>query len=489
MRSDIIATIEEGEFINFMTNSLHNKLILLVITLLTLSVIILAFLNNTSRPRIIGFEVQGSTESAKFMNQFIKVDFNRPMKNVALTKADIQITPDANFTTAWSGSSLFIYFYEKLEPKTRYSITFSDLIEDVYDADLDDKNIYTFTTKNYEFTYIEDTADVDNIILADIDNTKTTLFSNPTISMYDFGHDLLVAVTTQNEVDSTVYIFNTQKPKDPKLIRKIDLNDTRITRLDVSPTLPEFSYLAQTVELSKEGFLIPKSGNTIYRYEINSDKTTVINPDNTAEDSLVLEYSGDGRYLVYRGTNSQFYIVDLKTPDKSIILGQFNSFAGINFDASYLLFSDFDVLNSFSQFPFITRLKVLDRTTENLTMPDEYVIDPQFFHTKNAILYSRNYQEVIGTQGLFEIVLRDENNQIIKTLREDGVSLELPHTSLDDAYIAAERYDEKALRDFENTRPLILQRKPKAASIVIFNAESGEKVFEVENGYEVRWVE
>src|SRR5690606_10700251 len=107
---------------------------------------------------------------------------------------------------------------------------------------------------------------------------------------------------------------------------------------------------------------------------------------------------------------------------------------------SFILFSDFDILGNFSQFPFVVRFRVMDRTTEILTEPAEYVLDPQFFHTTNSILYSRNYQELLGTQGLFEIVLRNGTNQITRVIREDAVSLELPQASIDDRYIAVERY-------------------------------------------------
>lgn len=471
-----------------MTSTTHNKFILAIITILLILIVFLAYLNINSTPKITQFSVVGEIDNAKFINQSIKIDFNRPMRNVSLTKADILISPDANFTTSWSGNSLFVYFYESLQANTEYKLTLTTNIEDQYQKFLAEDLTYTFRTENYRFTYLEDNADEDKIILSDITNQQSTLFSSSNIELYDINSNYLVTVSVVNEIDSIVSITDISQKDQPLKIDEFELKNTRISRLDVSPTLSEFSYLAQSVEKSPEGFIIPKSGSLIYRYDIQEDVMTTINPDETANDALVLAYSGDGRYLLYRGIGAQFYIVDLKEPSTAIILGQYQSFAGINFDASYILFSDFDVLGTFSQFPFAVRFKVLDRSTEVLTDASEYVIDPQFFQTENAILYSRQYRESIGSQGLFEVVLKNENNETNQVLNEDGFSLELPQPSVDDSLIAAEKYSERALQDIQNTRSLILQRKPKDASIVIFNTESGEKVLEIENGYELRWI-
>lgn len=471
-----------------MNSKTHNKFIFAVITTLLLLIGLLAYVNNNSTPKITGFSVAGGPNNAQFINQSIKIDFNRPMRNVSLTKADILMTPEANFTTSWSGNSLYIYFYENLQANTQYQLTLTTNIEDQYQKFLAENVTYTFKTQNYQFTYLEDTSSEDKIILADIENKRSTLFFSENIQLYDINPNYLVTISIVNEVDSLISITDISEKDNPIEVKNFVLANTKIARLDVSPTLSEFSYLAQRIEKSPEGFLIPKSGSLIYRYDIQQDSSTTINPDETANDALVLAYSGDGRYLLYRGTGAQFYIIDLKDPSKAIILGQFQSFAGINFDASYILFSDFDILGTFTQLPFVVRFKVIDRSTEVLTDPSEYVIDPQFFQTKNSILYSRQYREAIGSQGLFEVVLRNDTNQIIQIIREDNFSLELPQPSVDDSFIAAEKYSEKALQDIQNTRSLILQRKPKDASIVIFDTNSSKKILEIENGYELRWI-
>ncbi|MEP7104056.1 MAG: Ig-like domain-containing protein [Candidatus Dojkabacteria bacterium] len=474
----------------------YKKIISIVLIVLTLTLLLLIILNASSEPHIRFIDVEGGKENAEFLQQRIKIYFSRPVEKTADNKSIdfrgyIKIDPQIDFNLSWNGNTLNIIPKNTLDEDTEYKLDVLPGFKDVYGNTIEDKFEYTFKTKALNFAYLEKNypAAKDKVISRDAKNTNSkVLAEDNNIKQYSINKDYITLITINSDLTNTIKIINLKDNS----TKDLSFNKASVSKIDLSNTLNAFIYIYQQVE-PKGQFLQPLSGNLIKIYDLSTGAITDFNPQNTASDVMDASFSPDGKSILYRSSDSYYFLAPLDNSSDPISIGKYTGTGGFNFDGTKIIFTSYDPLATYSSFPFVV-IFTSDRKTINITDPANYIVDPKFFNKDDNILFGEKDQDLLGSQGIFKIVngIKGEasvGDYTFKDSMSDSVrSLELPMASWDDNYIITERYGKEALLDYQNQRSFINQAKPYKADLVIFDLKNNTILTEVKNGIDAKWL-
>jgi len=471
----------------------YNKIILIVISVLTLLTIVLLFLNTFAKPHIRYVDVDGGKDNAEFIDNKIKIYFNTPIERTESNKPIdfkkyVTLDPLIEYNLTWSGNTLFVIPKETLSEDTVYKLKIEPGYKDVYGTTVSEIFNYEFKTKPLKLTYLEKNypKSKDRIISRNPKNSnQEVLFEDDNIKQYSINKDYLVVVTTASDKTDNIKTYDLRT----RAKRDLGLTNASISRIDVSIAVDSFLFIYQQVE-PKGQLLQPLSNNVIRIYNLNNQTVADYNPGGTAKDVMDANFSPDGKSILYRSADSLFFLAPLDLSSDPISIGRFIGTGGFNKDGTKIIFTNYDPLQTYSSFPFIA-IFTSDRKTIQITDGSTYVVDPIFAKTTDGILFGNRYEDLLGAQGLFNITrgTPDENNfySFTKVFDQKDNSIELPEPSWDDRYIVIEKYDKASLLDYQNQRNFINQRKPNKASLVIYDTKENKVITEIANGIEAEW--
>lgn len=461
------------------------KIFFIVTGVLFFFIIIFAFLSLFSSPHVRNFIIErGDSQNVAISNQRFKLKFNRPMvSDSSVVMQYIHFQPALQYRTSWINGELYLIPIENLIAYTEYSLTISKEYTDIYGNKMVEDYISKFRTRETTLAYISKESEIDDKVvdLKIQSNTSNVLYESETIKFFKKNENfLIICITNESTKTDEIIVKNLVNNSESKL----SLKSQKVNQLDFSIRYNTFLYIAQDVE-EKNGFLIPKSINRAYIYDIDANSSREFNPNGTALDLLDAFFSPDGETILYRASDSYYYLAGIIEQKNPISIGRFTSTGGFSKSGNQIIFSNYDPLVTYSSFPFITKF-TSERQTENVTA-ETYAIDPIFNPgSEGEIYFAERYKEITGAQGLFQIVMSVGDEKSIR-FREDPYSLELPRISQDGRYLAAEKYTQIDLLNYSNQRSFVNQRKPNKANIVIYNLVTNDKILEIENAIEVQW--
>ncbi len=471
----------------------YNKIVLIVVVFLTLVTGVLLFLNTFSKPHIRYIDVDGGKDTAEYLNNKIKIYFNTPIERTEDNKPVdfkkyISIDPVTDYNLSWSGNTLFVIPKNTLSEDSDYTVKVNPGYKDVYGSTIDEAFSYTFKTKPLKLIYLEKNYPngKDRIISRNAKNTNSeVLFEDDNIKEYSVNKDFVIVTTTNADKTDDIKTFDLNS----RAKRDLGLTKTSVSRIDISNVVDSFLFVYQDVD-PKGQLLQPLSSNTIKIYDLTTQTVANFNPASTANDVMDANFSPDGRSILYRSSDSSFFLSPLDLSSDPISIGRYTGTGGFNKDGTQIVFTNYDPLQTYSSFPFIV-IFTSDRKTIQITDGSTYIVDPTFAKTTNNVIFGNRYQELLGAQGIFNIskAVPDASNIFTEhdIFDQTDNSVELPQSSWDDRYIVAEKYDKNALLDYQNQRNFINQRKPNKASLVIYDTIDKKVILEIPNAIEAQW--
>ncbi len=466
-------------------NDKFNIIIFLTLLSLFFATVFFIYLNTFVTTHPTGFEVTGDINNADFTSQQAKIYFSRPMQKVNI-KQLVDITPNINFNTVWSGNVLFIIFTESLNTNTTYQIKIDKSIKDSYGSSMASNITYEFKTKLPQLAYIEKTygKTEDKIVLTDVNlkNRKTLFEAHKTIKYFGLNKKFLVSIIKNNDNSDDISIVNLID----NVNKTLDLTNTVISGFDFSPTANEFVFISQEVEL-KDKYYLPKSNNTISIYNLDTNESTHFDPKNTAKDVIDVKYSRDGNFLLYKSSDSFFNLAEINNQDNFVSIGRYMASGNFNRNNTNILFINYDPLQTYSKSQFLVNFDA-DRNVNMLTDGEIPVLDPQYMNKQDKIIYAEKYMDLERTKGIYKIMSIDLNKNKIEVLSDKERSLELPKISPDDKYIAIERYNTLDLLNYKDTRNFGFQDKPAYSNLIVYDIDNKNIIDEGIIGVSAYWM-
>lgn len=460
------------------------KATIFVIGVLTILIAVFVYLNSLRGPHVRNIELEGQQMRAEYVDQRLRIQFSRPIQRENVSEL-IKIEPDAEYSISFIRNDLQLIFSENLNSNQEYKLTVSKDLKDIYNESLIDDYTFTFKTKEQKFAFIkkadpEETNSKDKVIESSIDlKSQITLFESDQIKYFVRYSNLLAVVEINpDRTQNLVLLENGDIKKDFKFQNK------NIISIDlVAPN--HLLYILQSVE-ARDNFLIPQNRAEIFIYDIQKEEGRVFNPKNTGVDAIYAKFSPDGSSAIYKTSDSFFYLSEISEESDPIAIGRFQTTGGFNPKLNKIIFTEFDPLQNYSSFPFISIFSS-DREISNVTDGTIYILDPTFFKKTDDIIYAERHKELEGTAGIFKIVSIIDDEKI-DILEDKQYSLEIPKVSFDDRYLLIEKYSQFDLLDYKNQRDFFNYRKPLYADLVIYDMVAKKVVGVMENSIEGEWL-
>lgn len=446
----------------------YNKILGWSVVLVSLIAVLGIVLVNSTSPHIrsVGLPSGSSQQEVTVLKPAIDIFFSHPMDRKSV-ESSFSVQPDAKVALNWSLNNLQINFAENLDLDTEYTIQVTKQAKDVFGKTLNNDFAYTFHTQSPKFTYLERNGVKqlpDRIISYDLkSNSSTELYSSVGIDYFARNKRYLVVSEIDVAKVSTVHLIDLET----KNVTNIAIGNIpfRLTRLAFSPRYDQFAFVAQEV-VNRNGVAIPQGSSYMYLYDIPSSTLKKYAPPN----ALDVLFSPDGGSLLFRGDEAIYYLMDLQTEDLIDMERHFAS-GGFSRDVNRIVFVDYDPISTGSLYPNINIYNT-DRDITSITNGEEFVVDPEFFHRAELIVYSEKYQDLDGTKGLFSVIISDLQQNRLAEIKREGISLELPKLSADDRYILIENYLPQELQDYNNMRNYVFQTKPYSGGLSIYDRKS-----------------
>jgi hypothetical protein len=467
-----------------MTDILKDKFRLAVFTtflLMFAGICFFAILNLTGRTHVRFVEVKTANQALETVDQIIKFNFSAPV-NKDSTQNFITITPQAEFSTAWSNNTLFLVFKENLSYSTTYKVLISGM-KDRYAQSVEDYS-YEFTTKKAQLAYIQKSIseEGDSLVISDADfGNKNTVFQSETIQRFA-ANSQYAAVVTEVKGENDIQIV---KLSDKSRL-DLGLENTLIQSIEFSPVRNEIAYTAQKIIVEGDS-VFPQTEMKVLIYDIDSKITTEFKPLGSSNNILNIKYSRDGMNLLYKTVDSYYFYLPLNDPEAIVQLGRYLGDGGTNFANDKIVFVTFDPLQTFSSSQYLSVFNA-DRTIQNITDGSIPVFDPMYYYRSDNLVFSQKSRDLEMTPGLYKIVEMSEDGGVKDILTDDDHSLELPKISPDDRYVAIERYSEYDLLSFTDRRNFGFQSKPATAGLVIYDLQEKNLIDTGVLGIEAQWI-
>lgn len=407
---------------------------------------------------------ESATQTEMIVNKpAINISFSQPMDRKSVEDA-VSVSPEVEYKLNWGLNNLQINFTNNLDLDAEYKISIEQNAKDTFGKNLAENFEYAFHTKSPRFTYLERNGQQqkpDKVIAYDLkSNSKQELYTATGIDYFARNNKYLAVSTLDGAKTSTLSLIEVSSGKSTN----ISIGDLpfRLTRLIFSPRYDQFIFVAQEV-LHVNGVAIPQASSYIFLYDIASSSIKKYEAANV----LDIIYSPDGNSLLFRGDEAIYYLMDLQTSEL-IDLGRHFASGGFSREINRIVFVDYDPMVTSTEYPNINIYNT-DREVTAITNGEQFVVDPEFFHRSELILYSEKFRELDGTKGMFSVVVADLQQNKLKNIVKEDRSMELPKLSADDRYILVENYDPFQLQNYNDMRNYVFQTKPYTATLSIYD--------------------
>ena len=244
---------------------------------LSVGILILALLVSTSGPRVRHVEVQSPAANGSIasVNQGLSVVFDRAIASSSDFESAVNIEPKTEFTVSHRNQQLNITFEQNLLSNTDYVLTINPLLEDDLGRQMKSEYTYEFSTAEPSFSYLErnyEPGAADKIIeRSPLSGESQVFFGAEKIKLFGRNANYLAVVVPRADSTDEVRVVDLATVEE----RPVEVpSNMRIDNLKFSPTDNQFVFSAQAIpttadtsESSSEA-----SGNTLYRYDIDSDQ-------------------------------------------------------------------------------------------------------------------------------------------------------------------------------------------------------------------------
>lgn len=453
------------------------KVTIITIAILLILITCLIYLGSLKKNHIREIKVTGSQLSAALVDTKINLKFSRPVNRENI-KNYISIYPETDFNANFIQNDLQISFTKNLDSNTTYSLKLSKDIKDIYKEDLESEFIYEFKTKEQKILFIKKENNSDKVVESSIDfSNQMELYESKKIKGFKKVGNYLLVVTVNEDRTQNIVLKNLLENS----IKDFKLENQSIFSFDMSDK--NVLFLAQKVEVAQR-FLSPQGSSTINIYNIENGELKLFNPSNTGVNTLFAKFSPDNQNVIYKSSDSFFYLANLDESEP-VAIGRFKTYGAFNTDLNKIIFTEFDPLQTYSSFQFISIFNS-NRELNKVTTGEYPVVDPKFFHNSDDIIFSSENKPLEGSTGIFKIV-KYNGSGFEDIYADDDNSLELPEVSFDDKYLVFEKYSKEDLLDFENQRDFIDYTKPLYGSLVSFDLNDKKFIGQCENCIEAEF--
>lgn len=450
---------------------------------LVIVLVVLLLLNTGSGLRIRQVVIEGGFSEAEISSQQIVVRFNRPMAKQNWEEL-VTIEPEAEISFLERGTDLFIFFPKNIIANSEYTLSLSAEIKDIYEEPLGETETVNFTTRKLELygqNLGEDETTISRWVLPEME--KSDLYStDKSIRQYDVSSDFIAVV---EEVKSEVYavkLLNVNTRSEQWLT---DTDSESAYAVQFVPARNLLYILKEKITYIDE-YPVSDGGRSLFLYSLDTGASTKLSLNEQIRDVDEFKVSQDGRTILLRDSaDAQYYVVDANNSANSLALGKFASTGGISPDNSKVAFSKLDLVGNTPE-PFIVTVNE-EKEETIISKVSAYSIDPYYASTTDQIIYSRRFEEIEGSRGLFEVFLLKSEDGIMTRLKESGLSLELPQLSPDDKFVVVESYMPEQLLDYANLRILGFQAKPNTSVAKIYSVADTGLVADLEDTINLKW--
>lgn len=459
------------------------KLVKIVIAVLSVLIVILGFVVNTQQTRLVKVSISGNKDQAHVKSQRIEFRFNSPISKTLSNPSLKAFIDDKEFELGTkefiSGENVYVFFDNNLEYGTSYKIELEGL-KDVFHKDV--AHVSTqFKTAYPQFYYLHLNEGTDRILKYDLETEKeTTFFEAENIQNYVFNSNY-VAVVIEAEEYSKLLI---QDAKSGKQVKELHFDFQQIGKIDMTEKGNKVLFTLQDYKFEDE-FVIPTTGFVPYYYDIDSENQQKFEYANMDFDISEIIISPDSNFVLFEDSIEGFYLVDLNDSDSGIALGRYISTGGFSFDAQKIVFLSFEP-EVVDKNIFIVYYDIKSGL-KTLTNGDYEVIDPKFFNNSDRMIYSKEKGKV-DSRGIYKIVESDLEGKENDIFDMDDFSLEYPRLSFDDRYVVVEKYSKDQLLDYNYSRTSGYLTKPEKAELVVYDLKEKKIVIQGLKGIEANWL-
>jgi hypothetical protein len=427
---------------------------------LSVGILILALLVTTSGPRVRHVVVQspGANGGVASVNQGLTVVFDRPIESSSDFENAVNIQPKTDYTVSHRNQQLNITFDQNLLSNTDYVLTINPLLEDDLGKQMESEYTYEFSTAEPSFTYLErnyDPGAVDKIIeRSPLSGESQILFGADKIKLFGRTANYLAVVLPRADSTDELRVVDLDTVEE----RTLDIpSNTRIDNLKFSPTENQFVFAARpirttdTSESSEED-----SGNTLYRYDIDSDQLQPIADMGEGGEVDTVLYSSDGQALLYQTLDREYYLTGAAQDTQPILLGKYGPTGGFDRTNNKLTFID-----GANAMIYDAQAKE-EREVRNIQIGGR-ITTPMFLHNSDELLYLR---EPIGEKELQVYTADADGNleqQVVET-QPPAQFFDEPVVSYDDRYVLIE-----ATFEPQGDDRYVGHSKPKDARLVLYD--------------------
>lgn len=457
--------------INFYTITILISILLFVLIFAAI------VLNLNSKPRITTIQYisrtndETSNDLKSIVDAQIRVYFNRPMSQSDLSDS-IEITPNnTEFSANWFGNGFVINFKEALSYSQDYTIKIKPELTDTYGEALSSEIEFAFRTKSPTLAYIERTpeSEIEKIVKYDLGNDqRIDIFSSKTIKFFRNIGDVFGIVTSNGYKDNLI-IYDS---KNLTVLKDFNFESNNISDIEVDPYNNRFAIIMQEIE-DQGRYFTPLTNTKIYLVSAENFTIEELNPLESAQGFLDIEFNKDYSGIVFKLPDSLYYVADIENLENLSSIGKYLYFGNFNKEGDKTVLLEYDPLASENLYQYIVTIDS-EREKEEITKGETPVIDPLYFNKSNSIYFSEFSQELIGTKGIYKLSSIDENGELTGLLQLDNISIENPVSSLDDSLIAAEAFTPEQLMNYEKQRNFGFQTKPYYGEIIFFKLGTAE---------------
>jgi hypothetical protein len=425
--------------------------------------------------------MNGNIDAASITNQTIKIKFNRPIQKENINQF-ISIEPIEKFNTSFTQNDLNIVFVNNLLSNTSYKFKISKELKDIYGNSLENDFEVNFKTKELGIAYISNDPNKtkDQIIRNSVSlNSPQVLFESERIESFEINEKFLVAEIYKFDSTENIVIKNLETREETDL----GFNNRQILGIDISHD-NKLLFVAQDGSL-QQNYFVPSNSASIYIYDLENKTLNLFLGGSLSKDIVEAKFTPLGNEVIYKLSDTFFYISPINDPNSSVVLGRYTSLGDFNNSVTKILFTQINFLENSTQLPLIS-VFTRDQENINITSGDSFVIDPIYYNRSDDILYSERIRLLAGSSGIFGVFSINENGEKKEILINNEYSLELPSLSPDDRFLAVEKYSQLNLLDFKDQRRSFSKNKPRGGDIEIAEGENKNIIL---NAYNVRWIE
>lgn len=463
------------------SDNLFERISSLVIGLLLIFSLLFTYLANNKQLQITSVQLNSTQNGqAKLVNQQIKIEFSSQLNSQSLNDY-INFEPKLDFVTYLQGRQLIIKPELNLLSDQDYRLSIANGLQDKYGHQLSQTYFYDFHTVANKFTFLRK-ANEDKIIQADLNGEQVVLYKQKNISFFTRNSNYLAVIYDKSIKYSSIAIVNLLNGD----VSNIDLDKYRITSASMAPDLNQLVYTAYLTKID-DGVVLADALPQVFLYDIDHKAQTNIELKDLIVSADEVRFAKDNRSITFRDSfSSEYYISDINSQTKSIPVGSFLQNGGLNKDVDALVLTNFAREKTFAAKTYLV-LFDSNRDLKVLTSDNQDSVDPSFFQTQDSIVYSKKYQELEGSRGLFQINQVDFQKNSQPILKIPGSSLELPKLSADDRFLLVEVYKPQELTNYLAQRTMGFQTKPLKANLLVYDLLQKKVVLKDLPGFDGVW--